>query len=252
VAAVMPAAPQRRGVGDRQVATAAGQHRMVRAGSVQLNSGRQAPLGQVRLVPGDRGLHRLPRGRRVGGTTDRSGELSEAAGLADRDQGGVLGRLQQVLVGVAERRQQRQARAIHHPGGRPDQAVQAAGSGATATILVPRTATARYTSPVPAIEWAAPTRNTRSAARPFTTPPLLSSRPAAARPAATHQPLPDGGPGQPDAQHPGVIMQACAGPGTPESGTPTWRNLKREQLPVLGQGATGRAVQAPCRSPPAS
>lgn len=115
---------QRRGVGDRQVAIAAGQHRMVRAGSVQLESGRQAPLGQVRLVPGDRGLHPLPRGGR---TSDRSGEVSNAAGLADRDQRRVLGRLQQVLVGVAERRQQGQVRAIHHPGRRSDQAVQAVG-----------------------------------------------------------------------------------------------------------------------------
>lgn len=121
--------PQRRGVGHRQVAAAAGQHRMVRAGRVQLGSGRQAPLGQVRLVPGDRGLHPLPRGGRRGRTADRPGELGDAAGLGDRDQPGVLGRLQQVLVGVAERRQQCQLRVIHHPGRRSDQAVQAVGVG---------------------------------------------------------------------------------------------------------------------------
>ena len=120
---------QRHGVGDRQMAAAAGQYRMVGAGSVQLDSGRQAPLGQVRFVPGDRGLHPLPCGGPLSRSTDRGGELGEAAGLADRDQRRVLGRLQQVLVGVAERRQQRQVRTIHHPGGRSDQAVQAMGVG---------------------------------------------------------------------------------------------------------------------------
>jgi hypothetical protein len=57
--------------------------------------------------------------------TDRSGELGDAAGLLDRDQRRVLCRLQQVLVCVAERRQQRQVRAIHHPGRLSHQAVHA-------------------------------------------------------------------------------------------------------------------------------
>jgi hypothetical protein len=122
---------------------AAGQHRMVGAGGVQLGSGRQAPLGQVRLMPGDGGLHPLPLGGRLSRTTDRVGELGDAAGLPDRDQRGVLGRLQQVLVRVANAGSSVKSGPSSTLVASPTTPSRPWRSSETATISLPRTATAR-------------------------------------------------------------------------------------------------------------
>ena len=120
-----PRQPQGERVGGADVPATGAQHGMRVGRGVELGDGRQPPFREVALVPAHRGDDPSPGRRLNGARPDKIDQLAKRAGLVGSDEGEVSGRLEQVLVGVEDRRQQCERPAVHHSGARVAQSVQA-------------------------------------------------------------------------------------------------------------------------------